>query len=162
VLADFQQALADLTASPELCNAVRADPGVLPSRYALTARELGRLVGIAGHAGMASACIVYRMNRLAPLAMNVRSTMRALGPPLRALVSDYWRDHPRGHAHFLIESDRFCRWLEHRIAAGEPVSPEVGPLLAEEGAAVRAALAASLAEAPVLQPPQAAVSSHSS
>jgi hypothetical protein len=151
MLADFQQALADLTASPELCMAVRADAGVLPSRYVLTERELGRLLAIVRHSGMASACTVYRMNRLAPLAMNVRATLRALGPALRSLVSDYWRDHPRGHAHFFIESERFCRWLRLRIAAGEPVPPEVEPLLEREAAAVRAAIAASCTDAPAAE-----------
>jgi hypothetical protein len=150
MLADFQQALADLTASPALCIAVRADASVLPSRYALTERESRRLLGIARHPGMACACTVYRMNRLAPLAMNLRDTLRALGPALRPLVSEYWEDHPRGHAHFFIESNRFCRWLRLRIEAGEIVPPEVWPLLERDGAAVRAAIEASCTEAPPL------------
>ena len=32
MLADFQQAMADLTASPALCNAARRDPGTLAQR----------------------------------------------------------------------------------------------------------------------------------
>lgn len=148
MLADFQQALADLTASPELCNAVRADAGVLSSRFSLTERESRRLLGIARHPGMACACTVYRMNRLAPLAMNLRATLRALGPALRPLVSDYWSDHPRGHAHFFLEADRFCDWLRQRIKGGEVVPPEVWPRLERDGAAVRAALEASCTEAP--------------
>jgi hypothetical protein len=151
MLSDFQQAMADLTASPELCLAVRADGGALGSRYLLTERERARLLGIVRHPGMQSACTVYRMNRLAPLAMNLRATMRALGPALRSLVPEYWREHPRGHAHFFIESDRFCRWLRGRIEAGEPVAPEVGPLLDQESAAVCAAIAASCAEPPAVK-----------
>jgi hypothetical protein len=148
MLADFQQALADLTASPELCNAVRADANVLPMHYALTERELRRLLGIVRHPGMAAACTVYRINRLAPLAMSVLATMHALGPGLRPLLSDYWRDYPRGHAHFLLEANRFCRWLRLRIEAGESVPPEVLPLLERQGAAVRAAIEASCADTP--------------
>lgn len=146
MLADFQQALADLTASPDLCIAVRADAGVLLSRYTLSEREAGRLLGIVRHAGMSCACTVYRMNRVAPLAMNLRETLRALGPALRPLMSDYWRDHPRGYAHFFLESNRFCEWLRWRIEAGESVPPEVLPLLDRDSAAVRAAIAASCTE----------------
>lgn len=149
MLADFQQALADLTASPELCKAVRADAALPLSRYTLTDRELQRLLGIAHHPGMACACTVYRMNRLAPLAMNLRSTLRAFGPALRPLVSAYWQDHPRGHAHFFLESDRFCRWLRLRIEAGERVPPDVLTLLQRDAAAVRAALEASCTEFPL-------------
>jgi hypothetical protein len=148
VLAEFQQALADLTASPALCNLVRtsADDDVLPARYELTARELRRLLAIVRHPGMAAACTVYRMNRLAPMALNVRGTIRALGPALGPLVNDYWRDYPRGHAHFYIETDRFCRWLRRRIVAGEPVAPDVPIVLEREAAAVRAALEASCSD----------------
>ena len=146
MLADFQQALADLTASPELCVAVRADAGVLGARYTLTERERERLLGIARHPGMAGACTVYRMNRVAPLAMNLRDTLHALGPALRPLVSAYWLDHPRGHAHFFIESDRFCRWLRQRIEAGEAVPAEALPLLDRDEAALRAAIEASCTE----------------
>jgi hypothetical protein len=149
VLVDFQQALADLTASPELCRAVRADSEVLSKRYALTELERSRVIGIVHHRGMTSACMVYRMNRIAPLAMNLRATMRALGPRLRALVSDYWQEHPHGHSHFFIEAERFGAWLRQLIAAGERVPPEVPALLEREHSAVRAALAASCTEAPL-------------
>jgi hypothetical protein len=143
MLADFQQALADLTASPELCNAVRADAGVLSLRYSLTERELRRLLGIAHHPGMVCNCTVYRMNRLAPIAMNLRGTLRALGPALRPLISDYWRDCPHGHAHFFIEANRFSCWLRLRIEAGEIVPSDVWSILERESAAVREALEAS-------------------
>ena len=39
MLIEFQQALADLTASPELCISVRRDPALLHQRYELTQRE---------------------------------------------------------------------------------------------------------------------------
>jgi hypothetical protein len=146
MLADFQQALADLTALPEWCLAVRADASVLHSRYTLTEREARRLHTIARDAGMSGACTVYRMNRLAPLAMNVRLTLRALGPEARNVLSAYWRDHPRGHAHFFLESDRFCAWLRERLESGEPASSEVRSLLDREGDAVRAAIRASCTE----------------
>jgi hypothetical protein len=91
MLIEFQQALADLTASPALCVRVLEEPSLLKERYGLTDREWHRLVGIAQHPGMACACMVYRANRLAPLALNIPETCRALGKQLRAVVSEYWR-----------------------------------------------------------------------
>jgi len=146
MLVDFQQALADLTASPELCNAVRDDALVLQGRYQLSARETRRLLAIVHHPGMACACTLYRVNRLAPLAMNLRATLQALGPELRRLVSDYWAEHPQGHAHFFIETERFCSWLGERIGAGEDLPAEVAQALAIEAAAVSMALAESRTE----------------
>jgi hypothetical protein len=118
VLIDFQQALADLTASPELCNAARADATVLQARYVLTERELRRLLSIVRHPGM---------------------------------VSKYWRDHPNGHAHFLLESDRFCRWLRMRIDSGEITSPAASAALQRETVLVREALEASYTEMSPMQ-----------
>lgn len=143
MLADFQQALADVTASPDLCQAVRDDERALVG-YDLDERERQRLLGIARHPGMAAACTVYRMNRLAPLAMNLRATLRALGDALRPQVHAYWCAHPRGHAHFFIEADRFCGWLQARIDAGQRMPAEARHALAQDHAAVRAALAASI------------------
>src|SRR5947207_6962139 len=94
MLADFQQALADLTASPELCIRVRQDPTVLRQKYELTEREWRRLTGIVKHPGMECNCIVYRANRLAPLALNMPQTCKALGKDLREIVSEYWMSAP--------------------------------------------------------------------
>jgi len=146
MLADFQQALSDITASPALCRALRADSELLGKRYRLTGRETARLRAIAGHPGMTAACTVYRMNRLAPLAMNLRGTLRALGPALRRTIDAYWVDHPRGHAHFYIESCRFADWLAQGIAAGLSVPATVAGELARETAFVRGALVASRTE----------------
>jgi hypothetical protein len=149
MLADFQQALADLTASPELCNAVRRVEGALPRHYVLTERERARLLGIVRHPGMACACTVYRMNRLAPLAMNLRGTLKALGAELRPLLAQYWLDHPHGRAHFLLESDQFASWLGSRLDAGAPVPAGSRELLTAEAKSVRAALQASYTEIPL-------------
>lgn len=148
MLADFQQALADLTASPTLCTEVRRDPALLHARYELTALEARRIEGIVAHPGMACSCIVYRANRLAPLALNLPRTCRALGPLLRDVASHYWTTHPEGNVHFYIEADRFCRHLSRRIAMGELVVPPAAvQALAEERAVIAAALAESELEA---------------
>ncbi len=149
MLADFQQAMADLTASPDLCNAARRDLSVLDGRYTLTALERRRLAGIVSHPGMACACIVYRANRLAPLALNLPRTCRALGPRLRDLATSYWAEHPEGNVHFFVEAERFCGWLATRALAvsGHPLPPAAEAARADEHAVIRAALRESATEA---------------
>jgi len=146
MLADFQQALADITASPAVCQAVRDDATSLRFRYNLTERESQRLLGIARHPGMSAACTVYRMNRLAPLAMNLRGTLHAFGPALRQLIDAYWAEYPRGHAHFYVESQRFAEWLAQRIDHGLEVPETVSATFAPEAAEVRLALRISCTE----------------
>jgi hypothetical protein len=147
MLVEFQQAVADLTASPEFCISVRRDPAILRQRYELTEREWRRLVGIVQHPGMACACTVYRANRLAPLAMNLPLTCRALGKELRAVVSEYWATFPEGNVHFFIETDRFCRFLEAKLAEGVRFPAKVAPVLAQEAALIADALRESETEA---------------
>lgn len=129
MLRDFQQALADLTASPALCTELRAGTLDLAVRYELTERERRRLVAMVGHAGMACACMLYRANRLAPLALNVPALCSALGAGLRDAVSAYWAAYPHADGHFYAETERFCRYLD-----GQPDLP----------AAVRTVLARDL------------------
>jgi hypothetical protein len=147
MLVEFQQALADLTASPDLCIQVRREPAILHQRYELTEREWRRLVGIVQHPGMACACIVYRANRLAPLAMNIPQTCRALGNELRAIVSEYWAAFPEGNVHFFIETNRFCQFLKAAVAEGRSFPAEVASTLEREAAIVAAALRESETEA---------------
>jgi hypothetical protein len=146
MLIDFQQALVDLTASPELCSAVRSDPAVLRSHYQLTEREFNRIVAIVRQPGMVCACVVYRANRLAPLAMNVPRTCRALGSELSAIVSEYWAKYPEGNVHFYIETDRFCHFLRSKLESGAKFSSEVASVLAEESMIVANALMESKTE----------------
>ncbi len=146
MLADFQQALADMTASPELCLRVRADADVLNERYELSQRERERLLGIARHPGMACACTLYRANRLAPLAMYVPRTCHALGPSLREVAEAFWADYAETDVHMFIEVDRFCGFLRARIEAGHKYPPDVQRALAAEGAAVAVALRDSYVE----------------
>jgi hypothetical protein len=153
MLVEFQQALADLTASPELCIRVRQDSSVLQQRYELTDREWRRLVRIVRHPGMACACMVYRANRLAPLALNVPQTCRALGKELRAVVSEYWTSFPEGNVHFFIETDRFCRFLKTKMEEGRTFPAGVAPVLAQEADIVADALQKSMTEATPHQVP---------
>ncbi len=138
--------MCDLIASPQLCRAVRRDPSVLGSAYELTEREAGRLAALARDDGMTAACSLYRANRLAPLAMNVPRTCRALGELLRALVDEFWTLHTETNVHFFIESERFCAFLEARISCGFTVPDAARAALSEEADAVRRALAESYLE----------------
>jgi hypothetical protein len=140
-LAAFQTALADLTASPELVSAVRANPEALAD-YALTPKETARLMAIAASPGMHANCVLYRANRLAPLALNLPDTCAALGDLLPALTAAYWAAEPRTDVHFLIEADRFARWL-----ATQDIPALVREALAPEAALLAGRLAASRAMA---------------
>lgn len=139
MLIDFQRALADLTASPSLCREVRAAPQILRETYDLTEKEWRRLVGIVGSKGMEANCILYRANRLAPVALNLPNTCHALGDELNRLICAYWDSEPITDVHFLVEADRFCRFL-----LAQPGLPtEALTALQEEGAIVAAKLEAS-------------------
>lgn len=111
MLVDFQSALADLTASPELCRQARKDPASLKLNYDLTPKEYRRLVVIVNSEGMRANCMLYRANRLAPVALNLPATCSALGDDLNRIISAYWDSEPVTDVHFLVETDRFCRFL---------------------------------------------------
>jgi hypothetical protein len=112
MLSDFQQALAEITASPNLCMAVRRDPAVLEERYQLSPREQRQVVAVARHPSMACACSLYRANRLAPLVRNLPRTLAALSVRLEPTLNAYWEAHPWPYRYGYLESERFCRWLE--------------------------------------------------
>ena len=139
MLVDFQRALADLTASPSLCREVRGEPGTLRDRYKLTDKEWRRLAGIAASKGMEANCMLYRANRLAPVALNLPETCEAIRDDLNRLISAYWESEPTTDVHFLVEADRFCRFLQSQ--SGLPRNARAA--LAREHAVVAAKLAAS-------------------
>lgn len=112
MLSDFQQALAEITASPRLCVAVRRDPAVLADRYRLSERECRQVLATANHPSMECACSLYRANRLAPLVRNLPRTIAALTERLEPVLNDYWEAHPWPYRYGYLESERFCRWLE--------------------------------------------------
>ena len=147
MLAEFQQALVDLTAAPARCAELRQDPAPLRSQYDLTDREFDRLVQMLRHPGMRCACVVYRANRLAPLVMNAPDTCRSLGPALRPYVDEFWDANPEANVHFYIETDRFCRFLLAKAASDEAFPVATLAHLRRESAIVAAALEESRTEA---------------
>ena len=148
MLADYQQALADLTGSPDLCVRVRKDPALLQGCYSLTDREWRRLVAIVQHRGMECACMLYRANRLAPLVLTLPGLCRALGTDLRAVASDYWAAFPETNVHVFVEADRFCGFVRRQLAAGRELPAGVAAALDEEGERVAEQFAHSHTEAP--------------
>jgi hypothetical protein len=139
MLVAFQTALADMTASPELTRQVRREPETLRARYDLTDREWRRLVGVARSKGMQANCMLYRANRLIPAVLNMPDLCQALGDDLAGLLSEYWESEPVTDVHFIVEADRFCRFLQAR----DGLADEVRAILAREHAVVAAKLAAS-------------------
>jgi hypothetical protein len=148
-LVAFQVALARMTADPAFAAAVRADPARLEADPALAPLERRRLAAIARSKGMEANCMLYRANRLAPLALNCPDTLSALGPALEPLLTEFWAGEPETHVNFLVETDRFCRWLAAR--------PEAPAALAREHALVAARLAETrrLADRPAWPAPLA-------
>ncbi len=139
MLIEFQKALADCTASPALCRELRRAPGTLRERYDLTDKEWRRLIGIASSEGMEANCMLYRANRLAPVALNLPETCELLRDDLNGLISAYWEAEPTTDVHFLIEADRFCRFLQDQPGLSE----DARAALAREHAVIEAKLAAS-------------------
>jgi hypothetical protein len=143
VLLEFQQALADLVASPDFCRQARADPEGLRRRYDLSAREYQRLVHMINQPGMALNCMLYRSNRLAPLAQNLYGLCHALGPRLGPLLTEYTALHPNTTVHFYLECDRFCRFIETKQREGLQLDPQALSVFAEERLRVRLNLEAT-------------------
>jgi hypothetical protein len=137
MLLHFQQALADLVAAPDLCRKIRATPAHLNELYDLSPREYSRLVKMVNQKAMACNCMLYRANRLAPIAMNLPDTCRKLGPRLGPLLTDYATLHPNTNVHFYLECDRFCNFLQDKV------DPETKQTLAKEHATIKLGLKAS-------------------
>ena len=143
MLVEFQQALADLVASPALCREVRADPNLLRLRYELSHREYERLIGMVHHRGMALNCMLYRANRLAPLALNLYGFCRALGPRLGPLLTEYTEQHPHSNVHFYLECDRFCSFVENKLTEGYKLEPDAKAVFDRERLMIRLKLEAT-------------------
>jgi hypothetical protein len=143
MLAEFQQALADLVAAPDLCRQVRANPSHLAQRYNLSQKEYERLLAMVNQRGMACTCMLYRANRLAPLALNLREFCRALGPRLGALLSEYSTLYPNTNVHFYLECDRFCRFMLSKMGDGYDLEPRVRQIFDQEYSKIKFALVAT-------------------
>ena len=114
----FQRAFSDLTASAEFVKQARVRPEILNERYELNELELRRLTAIVNQPGMECNCILYRANRLAPVAINLPDLCRALGSELRELLSEYWLQSTHAGDNFWVEANDFCEFVRNKIASG--------------------------------------------
>lgn len=118
MLSDFQQALAELTASPRFCVALRRNADLLQECYQLSERERRQVLAMAHHPAMECACSLYRANRLAPLFRNLPRTLESLAERLESILDNYWEAHPWPYRYGYLESERFCQWLAPIANAG--------------------------------------------
>lgn len=130
----FQQALADLVASPELCRAARADPAAVFARYELTPVEERRLAGAVAQRGMATTCALFRANRLTAPYTLLPLTCFLLGPRLREALETFWAVQKRRADIAEQELDGFTGSLRARLASGDLQDPYLGEVLEYETA----------------------------
>ncbi|HEX7243811.1 MAG TPA: hypothetical protein VF263_26225, partial [Longimicrobiaceae bacterium] len=131
-LRGFQQALADLVASPELCRAARADTASVLGRYELTPREERRLADVVRQRGMATSCALFRGNRLGPVYALLPLTCFLLGPRLAGELERFWAVHPRAGDANDRELGAFAEQLRARLASGELEDEVLGEVLEYE------------------------------
>jgi hypothetical protein len=143
MLDQFQQAFSDLVGSPAFVSDVRERPEVLYERYELSELEWRRLVHVVNQKGMECNCMLYRANRLVPIAMNLPELCKVLEKDLRAILSEYWTLYPRTDVHFLLESYRFCEFLKAKFDRGDIADSTISSVLAAEMAVIAARLEAS-------------------
>ncbi|HEX3088465.1 MAG TPA: hypothetical protein VHQ23_07395 [Ilumatobacteraceae bacterium] len=131
MLAAFQQAMADLVASPPMCEDLRRSRSALRD-YDLNDLEADRLAAMVALPAMAANCMVYRSNRLTPIAVNFPRTCTTLGTDLRIIVDRFWSCCPtQPFVHFLIEARRFAEFLAGLLDADDlPPTVDRGALVA--------------------------------
>ncbi len=137
----YQRALSRMIASPTFCLAVRADAEAALADYDLTERELRRLAAVAFQPGMSTSCTLYRVNRITPIATYLPLTSFLLGDGLIAEAELFWDEGTPSDLQFGPETERFGRFLERRVAAGELTDPYLGEILAFELAVNRVRVA---------------------
>jgi hypothetical protein len=117
-LLGFQRALAALISDPALVRRVIREPAVALATYDLTCQDLARLATMARSRGMSTNCILYRANRLTPLARLLPLTLAAIGSDLRDVLDRYWRIRPETSFQFAGEVASFGHFLKCEIASG--------------------------------------------
>ena len=98
---------------------------------------------MANHKAMACKCMLYRANRLAPIALNLHEFCTLLGPRLGPLLSEYSLLYPNTNVHFYLECDRFCQFILNKIHNGYNLEPEARAALDEEHSKIKMGLMAS-------------------
>jgi hypothetical protein len=92
--------------------------------------------------------MLYRANRLAPLAMNLPRLCTALRDDLGLVLDDYWERYPNSNVHFILEAHRFCEFVHEELSKGRALPDAVAHALAVEMPALAMRLDASYTEQP--------------
>ncbi len=118
----FQLALADLSASVELCARVAEDPDGTLAGYELTPVERRRIEHAARQKGMRVNVALYRYNRIVTLVAVLPGAIHLLGADARTVVDEYWAD--RGpDRNMRRESQRFAAFVRRALDDGRLDSP---------------------------------------
>lgn len=117
-LLSFQQALAALIASPELCVEARQQPDAAFAPYDLTDRERMRLATVVFQRGMSVNCTLYRVNRITPIYTLLPYTCLLLGDRLMPLATAFWEACRQSDLQFRREIEGFTDYLEKQITTG--------------------------------------------
>ncbi|MBC9910744.1 hypothetical protein [Chitinophaga varians] len=117
-LLSFQQALAALIASPELCLEARQWPDKVFSLYDLTDRERKRLETVVFQRGMSVNCTLYRVNRITPVYTLLPYTCLLLGDRLMPLATAFWEDYRQSDLQFKREIELFADYVGKQINEG--------------------------------------------
>jgi hypothetical protein len=127
----FQQALADVVASPQRCIALRQDSSLLDA-YDLEPRERQRLLAMVRHEGMSHNCTLYRANRLTPLVRSLPRTCELLADRLTEVLEQFWIERPDAEVQFKLEAERFGRYVLERGIPGIKDEERLFSVLREE------------------------------
>ena len=131
-LVEFQRALADLAASPELCRALRDDAGPVLGRWQLTELERERVAAAIRHPGWVVNCTLWRANRLGPIYTLLARSCFLLGDRFRDEVDRFWALHPRPDFMTRREVPRFAAFLRGRLESGGLGDPYLAQVLEYE------------------------------
>ncbi len=121
-LREFQRAMCDLIADPELCLHLRRDPGAVLERYDLDGRERRRLRDVVGQPGMSVNCTLYRANRIMPLRTMLPHSCKLLGDRFVEEADAFWRANT-ADMHFGPEVEGFAEFLRGRVASRKLQDP---------------------------------------
>ncbi len=124
-LQGFQQALADLVASPEMRALACQDPDAAFARYQLNSKDRRRLEALAhDRRGMGAGNLIHNSFRLGLVAETLPKTLNLLGPARsEPLLKKYWHTTPPKDFRYSNEAFRFADHLRLQQDEGELDEP---------------------------------------
>lgn len=129
----FQQALVDLTLSPnQTRQLIRGDLTILDP-YDLDEREMRRLLDVVQQPGMSLNCTIARGNRFDAIGEIFPMTCVLLEPVLRDLLDELWEHHRPTNYQFTGEEEAFAGIVRRKIESGEISIPYLEEIFAYEG-----------------------------